>query len=259
MSLRAVRPILNLLAVFVTIFINFLANALPFNNLSTGEVSDRFQVYFVPAGYVFAIWGLIYLGLVAFGLYQALPAQRGNPRLERIGWLFIVSCIANCAWLVCWHYLLFPLTAVFILLLLAALLGIYLRLDIGRAKVSTAERLCVEAPFSLYLGWASVATIANLSDVLTTVGVDGTGAAAVAWTVALLAVGVALALAMRYLRFDAVFGGVIVWAFIGIAVKQAATPTVALAAWVGAGLVAVALVVLALPSLRPIPPARRAA
>jgi len=259
MSVRTVRPILNLLAAIVTIFINFLANALPFNNITTGAVSDRFQVFFVPAGYVFAIWGLIYLGLVAFGLYQVLPAQRGNARLERIGWLFIVSCFANCVWIFCWHYLLFPLTAVFILLLLGSLLGIYLRLGIGQVNVSPAERWLVDAPFSLYLGWGSVATIANLSDVLTTWGWNGTDAAAVVWTVALLAVGAGLALAMRYLRFDAVFGGVIVWAFIGIAVKQAATPTVALAAWVGAGLVAVALVVLALPGLRPIPPARRAA
>ncbi len=252
-------PLLNLLAVVVTIAINLLADIIPINNISTAAVSDAFQVYFVPAGYVFAIWGLIYVGLVAYGIYQALPAQRANPRLDRIGWLFIVSCVANCAWIFCWHYQLFPLTGLLILLLLGSLLAIYLRLGIGQTKVSTAERLYVDAPFSLYLGWASVATIANLSDLLTTWGWSGTGPAAVTWTLTLLVIGVALALAMRYLRFDAVFGGVIVWAFIGIAVKQAATPTVALAAWVGAGLVAVALVVLALPRLRPIPPAGRAA
>jgi translocator protein len=259
MNTRTLRPVLNLLAVIVTIAINGLADALPINNLGTGEISDRFQVYFVPAGYVFAIWGLIYLGLLAFGIYQALPAQRDNPRLARIGWLFIISCVANCAWIFLWHYLLFTLTGLVILILLACLIGIYLRLGIGQARVSTAERLCVDAPFSLYLGWVSVATIANLTDVFNTWGVSGTGPAAVAWAVALLAVGVVLAAAMRYLRGDAVFGAVIVWAFIGIAVKQAGTPPVATAAWVGAALVAVALVVLSLPQLRFSRPAGRTA
>jgi hypothetical protein len=251
------RPILNLLAVFVTIAINTLADALPINGQGTGAISDQFQVYFVPAGYVFAIWGLIYLGLLAFGIYQALPAQRANPRLARIGWLFVLSCVANCAWIFLWHYELFTLTGLVIVLLLACLLAIYVRLDIGRQRVSTAERWCVDAVFSLYLGWVSVATIANLSDVLNTWGVAGAGPAAVAWTVALLAVGVGLAVALRWLRRDAVFGGVIVWAFIGIALKQTGTPTVALSAWIGAALVAAALLVLSLPGLRPIPPAGR--
>ena len=98
-----VRQVVNLLATVATITINGLANALPLNGQTTGEISDRFDVYFVPAGYVFSIWGLIYLALSAFAVYQALPAQRENPHLRRIGYLFALSCVANSAWIFLWH------------------------------------------------------------------------------------------------------------------------------------------------------------
>jgi hypothetical protein len=92
-----IRQFVNVLAVVAVLVVNGLANALPLNNQTTGEISDRFQVYFVPAGYVFSIWGLIYLGLLAFAVFQALPAQRDNPRLRRVGYLFAASCVANIA------------------------------------------------------------------------------------------------------------------------------------------------------------------
>ena len=125
-----------------------MANALPLNGQSTGEISDRFQVYFVPAGYVFSIWGLIYLGLGAFAVYQALPAQREDPRLRRIGYLFALSCLANVAWLFLWHYEQFALTVVAMLPLLLSLIAIYLRLEIGRVRVPAIEEWLVRVPFA---------------------------------------------------------------------------------------------------------------
>ena len=89
-----------------------LATALPLNGQTTGEISDRFDVYFVPAGYVFSIWGLIYLALIGYSLYQVLPSQRENPRLRRTGWLYVLSCAANIVWLFLWHYEVFELTIV---------------------------------------------------------------------------------------------------------------------------------------------------
>ena len=91
------RQFIVLLSILLTLIINGLANALPFNGLTTGEISNRFQVYFVPAGYVFSIWGVIYLGLMAFAVYQALPAQRANPRLRAIGGWVVLSSLANSA------------------------------------------------------------------------------------------------------------------------------------------------------------------
>jgi benzodiazapine receptor len=246
MKRDTLRQVINVLAVVVTIAINGLANALPLNGLTTGEISDRFQVYFVPAGYVFSIWGLIYLALIAFAVYQALPAQRENPRLRRIGYLFAVSCVANVAWLFLWHYEIFPLTLVAMVALLLSLIAVYLRLGIGRAPVSAAEKWLVHIPFSIYLGWITVATVANVTSLLDYLGWSGWGIGPQAWAVIMLVVGAGIASAVGLTRGDVAYMLVIVWAFAGIAVKHAATPLVATAAWVTAALVVVMLVVGAL-------------
>ena len=105
-------------AVIAMVVVNALANALPVNGLTTGAVSDSYPIYFVPAGYVFSIWGVIYLGFVAFAIYQAMPAQRDNKTLAAITPLFLISCVANVVWLLLWHYNQFPLTLVFMIVLL---------------------------------------------------------------------------------------------------------------------------------------------
>jgi benzodiazapine receptor len=237
------RQWVNVLAVIAVIVINGLANALPLNGLTTGEISDRFQVYFVPAGYVFSIWGLIYVALIAFAVYQALPAQRDNPRLRSTGYLFALSCAANIAWLFLWHYEVFPLTLVAMLALLLLLIAIYLRLDIGRARVPTAEKWLVHVPFSIYLGWITVATIANVTSLLDYLNWSGWGISPEAWTVIMLVAGVAIASAVSLTRSDVAYMLVIVWAFAGIAIKHAGTPVVAIAAWVTTAVAALMLVV----------------
>jgi len=239
------RQIVVIAALVITIAVNGLANALPLNNLTTGEISDRFRVYFVPAGYVFSIWGVIYLALAAYAIYQALPAQRENPRLRSISDLFALSCVANVAWLFLWHYEQFPLTLVAMLALLLLLVAIYLRLGVGRAQVSAAEKWLVHVPFSIYLGWVTVATIANATSVLDYAGWDGFGLPQV-WAIVMLAAGVGIASAMGLTRGDVAYMLVIVWAFVGIAVKHAATPPVAIAAWFASALVAALVVVGAL-------------
>src|SRR5512134_2462313 len=130
-----IRQILVIMSIAATITINVLANALPINGLNTGQISDRFQVYFVPAGYVFSIWGVIYLGLIAFAIFQALPSQRENPRLRAAGWWISLGGLANSAWIFLWHYEQFPLTLIAMLVLLGTLIVTYLRLDIGRSAV----------------------------------------------------------------------------------------------------------------------------
>ena len=118
MSKDTMRQIANLLSVILALMVNVLASALPLNGQNTGEISDRFQVYFVPAGYVFSIWGIIYLGWIAFTIFQFQPAQKESPRLRRLGYLFALSNIANAAWLFCWHYNLFGLSVLVMLTLL---------------------------------------------------------------------------------------------------------------------------------------------
>jgi hypothetical protein len=233
MNKNTIRQTVNVVAVIATLIVNGLANALPLNGLTTGDISDRFDVYFVPAGYVFSIWGLIYIGLIAFAVYQALPAQRENPRLKRIGYLFAASCLANIAWLFLWHYEQFPLTIVAMLALLGLLIAIYLRIGSGRRdEVSTAERWLLHLPFSIYLGWITVATIANVTSLLDYLQWGGWGISEELWMIIMLVVAGGIASAVTFTRRDVAYMLVILWAFVGIALKHAAVPIVATATWI---------------------------
>jgi hypothetical protein len=231
-----VRQLVNLLTAIFALTVNILASTLPLNGQNTGEISDRFQFYFVPAGYVFAIWGVIYIGWIAFTIFQLRPAQKENPRLQRLGYLFAISNLANAAWLFCWHYNLFGLSVIIMLTLLALLIASYLRLDVNRSSVTRTEYWSVDVLFSVYLGWITVATVANISDWLYLVGWDGFGISAQVWTVIMLAVASLLGLAMTLVRRDVGYLTVLVWAFVGIAVKQTSAPTVVLSAWIAAAL-----------------------
>ncbi len=236
-----VRQISVILTVLATLIVNVLANALPLNGLNTGQISDRFHVYFVPAGYVFSIWGMIYLGLIAFTIFEALPSQRENPRLRATGWWVSLGGLANVAWLFLWHYEQFVLTLVAMLTLLATLIVTYLRLGTGRRSVPAAERWAVRLPFSIYLGWITVATVANVTDVLDYVGWDGFGIAPEIWMGIVLAAVLAIAVLMNFTRRDIAYAAVILWALAGISVKQAAVAAVAIPTWIVFGLVALTL------------------
>jgi hypothetical protein len=237
----------NLFVLLITLVVNGLANALPINGKTTGAISDQFPVFFVPAGYVFAIWGVIYLGLLAFAVYQLLPSQKENPRLKRIGWWFAVGGMANAAWILFWHYEIFPVTLALMLVLLASLLIIYTRLGDGRSEAARLERLVVDLPFSIYLGWITVATVANVTDVLYTLGWNGAPLSPQLWAVIMLVVATALAVLMSLRHRDVAYVAVIVWAFVGITVKQSAAPLVA---WSAAALAAIAAAVAVISLIR---------
>jgi benzodiazapine receptor len=242
MKQDTLRQLANLLAALVALAVNVLAVTLPLNGKNTAEISNLFPVYFVPAGYVFSIWGIIYIGWIAFVIFQFLPGQAASPRLRSLGYLFALSCLLNAGWLFCWHYEEFGLSVVVMLALLVSLIASYLRLNVGRIKVSARERWSVDIPFSVYLGWITVATVANTSDYLYYVGWNGFGIAAQAWGVIMLAVASLLGLAMAVTRRDAGYLFVLVWAFIGIAIKQSGAALVTPGAWLAA-LFALALAV----------------
>jgi len=233
------RQIAILLTTLLTLTVNGLANALPLNGLNTGQISDRFQVYFVPAGYVFSIWGLIYLGLLAFMVFQILPSQKDNPRLQAISNWVILGNLANAAWIFLWHYQQFPLTLLVMLTLLASLLMVYLRLR-ATPPASRLERWLVDLPFSIYLGWITVATIANVSDVLDYLRWDQFNLGDATWMIIILFVVVALAWAMSLRERDAAYLGVLLWALAGIGLKFPAEGLVTAGTWVAFGLVALA-------------------
>jgi len=252
MSKDTLRQFANLFSVILALTVNFLASTLPLNGQNTGEISDRFKVFFVPAGYVFAIWSVIFLSWIAFTIYQFLPAHKEDPRVRRLGYLFALSGVANAAWLFCWHYNQFGLSVLVMLSLLGLLIASYLRLDVNRTPASRGERWCVDIPFSLYLGWITVATVANITSWLYYIQWSGWGLSPQVWAVVMLAAASLIGLAMALTRRDAAYLFVLVWSFVGIALKQAATPLVAMSAWIAA-LFALALAVYCLFNRRPKP------
>lgn len=223
----------------LTLIVNGLANTLPINGLTTGEVSDQFPILFVPAGYVFSIWGLIYLALIGFAIYSVTPKGKANPDVDNITTWFVASNIFNTLWIFLWHYQQFVMTLVPIIGLLISLLAIYLRLGIGKTQRPLTEKLLVATPFSIYLGWATVAVVANISQALYFIGWRGAPLSAPVWTVIMLAVATLLGVLMIFLRKEIAYPLVLVWAFVGIWVKHGDTPVVAITALVAAILLAV--------------------
>ena len=250
MNKDVIRQVSVVVSLIITIAVNILSNTLPFNNLTAPEIADSFDVYFVPAGYVFSIWSLIYLGLISYAIFQLLPAQRENPRLRQTGWWFVLSCAANSVWLYLWHYGYFALSVVAMLTLLISLIVIYLRLGVARETVPTGERWLVHLPFSIYLGWITVATIANVTAFLDFVNWNGFGISPEIWTYIMLVVAIVVAGLMAFSRQDIAYLLVLVWAFIGIGFEQSDTPQVANAAYLAAAIVGIIVLVVIIQKIR---------
>jgi hypothetical protein len=239
-----IRQVLNLTAILAAFGINVLANVAPFNGLTIGEISNTLfrDVLITPANYAFAIWGVIYLGLIAFGVYQVRPEQRQNPSLRRMGYLLMLASLAQIAWVFFFQYRLFTLSLVAMLAILLPLIGSYLGLGIGYERVSRVEKWFVHIPLSIYLAWISVATIVNVALTLYNLGWNGWGISAEVWSAIALIAGAAIAATVGIQRADVAFVLVIVWAFVAIAVRQANIPLIA----VTAGGLAIALILLLL-------------
>jgi benzodiazapine receptor len=250
MNKDIIRQVSVVIALIITIIVNVMSNALPFNGLTAPEIADSFDVYFVPAGYVFSIWSLIYLGLIAYAVFQLLPAQRENPRQRQTGWWFVLSSVANSIWLVLWHYGYFALSVIAMLTLLISLIFLYLRLGVGQPAVPSAERWLVHLPFSIYLGWITVATIANITAFLDSINWNGFGISPEIWTFIMLVVAIAVAGLMAYYRQDIAYLLVLIWAFIGIGVEQSETSQVANAAYLAAVIVAIFVMLVILHKIR---------
>ena len=208
----------NIVAFIVTILINAAANILPLNGITTGELSDKYGNLFTPAGYVFSIWGVIYILLAAFTYYQY--TENDKELNEKIGWLFTISCFFNSIWIFLWHYEIISLSVVAMAGILVCLILIYTRLGIGLVNVSRKKLIWVHTTFSVYLGWITVAPIANVAALLVANGWDGYNTTAVYITVAMILVALVLTLVNTYVRGDVAYAAVLVWALGGIVQKQ---------------------------------------
>ncbi|MDX1615812.1 MAG: hypothetical protein R3300_15975 [Candidatus Promineifilaceae bacterium] len=231
--------VVNIVAFVGVVFVNFLSNALPLNGRTAGEISDALPSFFTPAGFTFSIWGVIYLSLTGFIVYQALPSQRGRPYVRRIGWLFVLTSLFNAGWLFAWHYGVYLLSVGLMVALLVTLIALYLRLDIGRPDPNRlwTDRLLVQLPFSLYLGWITVATIANAASVSAYLGWDGFGIAGPTWSAIMMGVAVIVAGLLLFNRRNLTYAAVLVWALNGIRAAYPNEPVIVNTAIVAAALI----------------------
>ena len=192
---------------------NYLANALPLNGKTTGQVSDNLSNLFAPAGLTFAIWGVIYLLLAIFCVLQFTPYARNTA--INLGWVFALSCIFNAAWLLAWHYERLPLSVLIMICLLMCLVFINM-------QIKGQPNGLVKAAFGVYLGWICIATIANVTAMLVGLDWNGLGISPVVWTIIMIAAGT-LIVSFTLLRLNNPYIGVaVVWAFIGIVIKRQA-------------------------------------
>jgi benzodiazapine receptor len=233
----------NIVAFIITLTINGLSNTTLIGGRTTAEVSNSYPTLITPEGYVFAIWGIIYVLLGVFLVYHALPSQKDSPFQKQVDGLFILASVFNVVWLFFWQNELLPISVVIIFAFLASLIAIYLRLNIGRSNVSLKEKLCVHVPFSVYLGWITIATIANIAVTLVSVGWDGFGLSLQTWAILVLAVALIIDLAVIATRRDIAYSLVFIWALAGIAVNQTANPSIVLTAGIAIAIIAVALAI----------------
>ena len=237
----ALLRIANFVAFVVVVIVNVLANLLPLNGRTTASISDSYPTLITPAGYVFSIWGVIYALLLVFTVFQALPSNRDKPFLRQVGYFFLLSSLANAVWLFMWHYGYIALSVVPMFVLLASLIFNYVRLQIGRSAVTMGERLSVHVPFSVYLGWITVASIANVAAAAVSLDLNGLGLSEVTWAVLVIVIALLIALGVIVTRKDIAYSLVLVWALVGIALKQSSYQSIVWSAGASAVVILVAV------------------
>lgn len=204
----------------VTVFVNYASATFLFGDSDTGDVSDKYSTLFTPAGYAFSIWGLIYLTLGIYVFHQAFRAPEDQTLYDRMAPLLIVNLLANSLWLPTFQYEQIALSVIFMLVILGTLIQLQIILT-NDTSLSPRERGWVRVPFSLYLGWISVATITNLAVFVKYSGWQIPEASESTWVVIMAAVGALLAVIVARATRDWLYPLVFVWAYVAIAVKQA--------------------------------------
>lgn len=209
----------SLVTYVAMVVVNFLANSLPINNRSTGDISNDYPNLFAPAGIAFSIWGLIYLLLAGYVVFQFVTkSEKTEGLLKKINPLFIATSVANSVWIFAWHYDVIGLSV----LIMAAILVLLIKIaDILRKEQFTAlEKFFIWAPFSIYFGWITVAAIANITIFLVSIGWNGFGISAFIWTCAILLIGATIGILRMQKDKNTAYGLVLVWAYLGILLKH---------------------------------------
>ncbi len=214
--------ILNFLLFAAVVYVNMLAVTLPINGKSTGELSDQYPNLFVPAGFTFSIWGVIYLLLLVFVIYQ-IWVSFNKKTIQKLTVqsqiLFGITNLLNISWILAWHYEMVTLSVVIMIAFLSTLILLFLNNEKIQFK-TLIEKIAIETPINVYLGWISVATIANITALFVTIGWKGSPLTESTWTIIMLSIGAVLAVLMLFQRSNFTYALVIIWAFYGIFSKR---------------------------------------
>ncbi len=221
--MKKTLAISNGVALVATIVMNYLSNTGVFNGNTMKTISDKYFNYFTPAGYAFSIWGLIYLGLLGFVFYTGrvlFNKDADDSLLSKIGWWFVISCVGNSVWVVVWLYNYPGISALIMSVMFISLAKIIVNISAGRIKFSVKDYVFIALPFTVYLGWISVAFIANMAAFLTKVNWSGFGISAITWTIIMIAIAGLVNLFMIWKRNLPAYGLVGIWALLAISVSN---------------------------------------
>jgi hypothetical protein len=221
--MKRTLQISNIVALLVTVFVNYLSNAGVFNGNTMASVSNEYQNLFTPAGYAFSIWGIIYISLAGFVIYQSrglFNNKQPDPDVFNIGWLFVLTCVANCLWIIAWLYDYTGVSVLIMCALLFFLIQIILNTRMEMELISFKKVALLWWPFALYTGWILLALVANVAAFLTKIEWNRLGLSEVTWTLIMITVAGLIYLYLtwtRNLRESAMVG---IWGLIAVAVAN---------------------------------------
>jgi len=238
--MKRTLPIANVIALLATVAVNYLSVTGVFNGNTMSLQSARYPTLFTPAPWAFSIWGLIYLALGVFVVYQARNNEEARELRDRVGWWFVASCVANSCWVIVWMYDLAGLSVLVMVILLFTLIKIILRTDMELTDPPLRTIATVWWPFCLYSGWITVAVIANVSAVFVKWGWNGLGLEPETWAVVMAIVAGVIYLLMTWTRNMREYASVGAFGLIAVGVAdQQRAPSAAITAFVVAGILVV--------------------
>jgi hypothetical protein len=239
----SLNAVLNLIGLVLVLSVNALANILPINGYNTGQVSGFYPNSFVPAGFTFGIWGLIYfllIGFVVCSLFRGFGKfnEAAGKSIDTISPYFQLTCVLNAGWIVVWHYLLLGTSLVVMIAFLVLLINLSIRLHPLKKQMNGFYRFWIHHPFLVYLSWIAVATIANATALFVGIGWQGAPLSAPLWSAVLIGVAIVLGLYMVVKQQEPAYGFVLAWALFGIYSNQsAASKLVGISSAVGVSLI----------------------
>lgn len=246
--MKKLLQVLNGIAFVSVVFINYLSNTGAMDGKTIGGISDNINSLFTPAGYAFSIWGLIYLLLLGFIIYQGrslFSKKVDDEFVEKVGVWFIVSCVANSAWVFSWIYGYTGLSCFFIFLLLFFLLKIVVNNNMQLNTIKSSKLLFLVLPFTIYSGWVTVASVANVSSYLVKINWDGFGFSDSFWAIAMIIIAVIINSIVLFKRKMYAFALVAVWALVAIGVaNKSKENSIDLIAFIGAAELLLSTIVL---------------